>query len=319
MNYLSQVAGQEQAVEILSRSLKSDMLSHAYIFIGPAGVGKMHTAMAFARDILSQSDGEADKFFKNNMHPDLMVIEKSPEKTVIIKEQITGEMEPWLQLKPYRAARRIVIIRDAHLMRNEVANSLLITLEEAPLYAIIILISDENQVLDTILSRCQLIRFHGVRQQIIEEMLLQQGVEKFKAYQASHLANGSIGSGLRYAHEEDFAGRWEIARSIVTDLASGQTIGVYTSAEKMERDPDLISSILETVLRDIYIYNLTNKEELLAIPENNKIAAAIKTRSHSKIKRAIERVNSLRELYRTNVNSHSINHNICWEVWEAFR
>ncbi|NLB54101.1 MAG: DNA polymerase III subunit [Syntrophomonadaceae bacterium] len=319
MNYFSNVAGQEQAVKILSKSLESGMLSHAYIFTGAAGVGKMHTARAFAESIISQSDKDAKMFFKNNMHPDLLIIEKRPEKTVIIKEQITSEMEPWLQLKPFRAARRVVIIRDAHLMRNEVANSLLKTLEEAPRYAIIILVSDENRMLETILSRCQLIRFHSVNEQIIEKLLLNRGVEADKAYRVSQLASGSINAALRYASEENFSDRWEIAQMIVTSLASGQLIEVYLSAEKMELDPDLISSMLETLLRDIYIYKLTNRKELLIIAENIQIMRKLKMVNDIKIKKAINSINNLRELYRTNVNTLSINLNICWEVWEAFQ
>lgn len=319
MIYLNKVAGQEQAVKMLGKSLETGTISHAYLFTGAAGVGKMHTAKAFAESIISQSDKDAHLFFRENMHPDLLIIEKRADKTVIIKEQITGEMEPWLALKPYRAARRIVIIRDAHLMRSEVANSLLKILEEPPQYAIIILISDENRILETILSRCQLVRFYGVNEQIIEKLLLDRGVAAEKAYRASRLAGGNINAALRYAGEDDFSARWDIARNIVVSLAGGELIGVYDSAEKMELDPDLISSMLETVLRDIYIYQSTGQQQLLAIPVNIEITGVVKPLNGSKIKKAINSIANLRELYRSNVNALSINLNICWAIWEAWQ
>lgn len=319
MTYFSNVAGQEQAVKLLGKSLETGNISHAYLFIGAAGVGKMHTAISFAESIINQSDKDAHLFFRDNMHPDLLIIEKRADKTVIIKEQITGEIEPWLALKPYRAARRVIIIRDAHLMRNEVANSLLKILEEPPEYAIIILVSDENRILETILSRCQLIRFYGVNEQTIEKLLLDRGVEAEKAYRASRLAGGNISAALRYASEDNFSDRWDIAQNIVTDLATGELIGVYNSAEKMELDPDLISSMLETVLRDIYIYQLTGQEQLLVLPVNIEITAAIKPVHEAKMKKAINQINNLRELYRSNVNALSINLNICWAIWEALQ
>ncbi len=319
MSYLSSVAGQEQAVKLLNKSLETGTISHAYLFIGAAGVGKMHTAKAFAQSIISQSDKDAHLFFRDNMHPDLLIIEKRADKTVIIKEQITGEIEPWLALKPYRAQRRVIIIRDAHLMRNEVANSLLKILEEPPKYAIIILVSDENRILETILSRCQLIRFYGINEQTIEKLLLDRGVEAERAYRASRLASGNISAALRYASEDNFSDRWDIAQNIVTDLATGELIGVYDSAEKMELDPDLISSMLETVLRDVYIYQLTGQEQLLVIPVNIEITAAVKPVNEAKIKKAINQINNLRELYRSNVNALSINLNICWAIWEALQ
>jgi len=319
MKYLSCVAGQEQAVKILGKSLETGAISHAYIFIGTAGIGKMHTAKAFAESIISQSDKEAHLFLRDNMHPDLLIIEKRADKTVIMIEQIIGEIGPWLALKPYRATRRVVIIRDAHLMRNEAANSLLKILEEPPEYAVIILVSDENRILETILSRCQVIRFYGVNEQTIEKMLLERGVEPEKAYRASRLAGGNISNAIRYAGEDDFTARWDIARNIVTGLAGGEIIEVYNSAEKMELDADLISSMVETVLRDIYIYQTTRQEHLLVIPENILIAAATKKLNEIRIKKAIREIAELRELYRSNVNPLTININICWTIWEALQ
>lgn len=319
MNYLGTVAGHEQAVKILSKSLETGAISHAYLFLGASGIGKMHTAKAFAQSIISQSDKDAQLFFRDNIHPDVLIIEKRDDKTVITIEQITGDIEPWLALKPFRAARRIVIIRDAHLMRNEAANSLLKILEEPPAYAVIILISDENRILETILSRCQVIRFFGINEQTIEKLLLERGIESERAYRASRLAGGNISNAIKFADDADFSGRWQIAWEIVTRLAELDRIEIYLSAEKMELDPELISSMVETILRDIYIYQATGEKDLLVIPENHGIAQELKKLNEFKIKKAIKNIADLRELYRSNVNVLTININICWALWEALQ
>lgn len=319
MNDHSKISGQEQAVKILSKSLATGLISHAYLFIGAEGIGKMHTAKLFAESIISQSDKDAHLFFKDNIHPDILIIEKKADKTVITIEQITSEIEPWLALKPFRASRRVVIIRDAHLMRNEAANSLLKILEEPPGYAVIILISDENRILETVLSRCQVIRFFAVNERTIEKLLLNRGVEPDRAYRASRLAGGNISRAIKFAGDDDFSSKWDLAREIVTKLSSQDRLEIFLGAEKMDSDADFICSMIETVLRDIYIFQATGEENALVIPENLLIAKKMKKLNESKVKEGIKNIARLRELYRTNVNVLTININICWVLWEALQ
>ncbi len=319
MEDMGKIAGQEQAVRMLSKSLEMGTISHAYLFMGAAGIGKMHTARLFAESIISQSDKDAHLFFKDNVHPDILIIEKKTDKTVIMIEQITGEIEPWLALKPFRAARRVVIIRDAHLMRNEAANSLLKILEEPPEYAVIILISDENRILETILSRCQLIRFFAVHEQTIEKLLLERGIEPERAYRAARLSGGNIGRAIRFAEEDDFSSQWDLAREMVMNSSRRERIEIFLALEKMDSDADLISSMLETILRDIFIFQVTGEESTLIIPENLNMAKEMKKLNKFKVQEGIKAIAELRDLYRTNVNALTININICWALWEALQ
>lgn len=317
MDYFTGIIGQDRAIDLLRRSMASDNINHAYLFAGPAGIGKTTTALAFAYNLLAAKDSGAQIFLKDKLHPDLLIIEKPENKTVIGKEQITKGVEPWLAVKPFRANRKLVIIKDSNAMSLEAANALLKTLEEPPGYAVIILISDENNLLETILSRCQLVRFFPIRDEEIEKFLINKGLEQKKVYQAARLAQGSLGAAQRYANEEEFDQKWSSVIALVEEFSRGQYQAVFDASQQMEANPNLYTSIMETILRDIYIFQKTNLPELLVNPDNQEVAATIPKIKPEKIRKALNRINSLKKYYRSNVNSFLISTNITYEVFAA--
>jgi len=320
MDYFGEIRGQERAVRLLQNSIENENTSHAYVFLGPAGVGKMLTARAFAYALLARSDDQAGVYFRDGVHPDLMIIEKPENKTTILKEQITQGLEPWLALKPYRAASRVVIIRDAHLMRAEAANALLKTLEEPPLYAVIILLADEQSLLETILSRCQQVRFFPLAEAVIEGCLTESGVERETAFRSARLAQGSLGDAWQFAGGGEIPRAYELAGEILLDLAGGEMISVFNSAEKMEASPELISGMLETMLRDLVIYKQGGTEAALALPDNLRVVQALAEQiDPAKIRVALQRLDDLRRNYRRHVNALVISTNISYTLWEALQ
>lgn len=318
MNIFSSLVGQDRASDLLKKSLETGTISHAYLFLGPAGVGKMSSALALAQAIISRDDKDARVFFQENIHPDLLILEREEGRSVISKEQISQQLEPWLALKPYRASHRIAIIRDSQLMSNEAGNALLKSLEEPPEYAVIILIADEPNILETIVSRCQLVRFNSLADKDIERILLEQGVGPLKAAQAARLGQGSVAAALRFAQEEDYEKIWEASCDIIAALSQGEIIEVYKSAEKMEIAPELVASLLISLLRDINIYQQTAKEELLLLPGSLELAKSAGGIRPAKLFAALDKIMDLRNYYRSNVNPLIININIAYEIWQAF-
>ncbi|MDD2619537.1 MAG: hypothetical protein PHC92_02550 [Syntrophomonadaceae bacterium] len=319
MDYFSNIVGQNKAISLLKKSIKHNSISHAYLFLGPAGIGKMLTAEAFARSVIQSGDPEAQLYFKENLHPDLQIINRLENKSMIGKEQITKELEPWLGLKPYRTSRRVAIIRDSHLMSQEAANALLKTLEEPPEHALIILVSDDSNLLETIISRCQLLRFFNHNDHEIEKYLLNRQVDPDKARHASRLGQGSISLALRFVEEEALQEIWAVSSSMVEQMISGEKVEIFNTAEKMERNPDLISNMLVTILRDINIFKKTGREELLTLPGSARIAQLLKEDRSLLLIEAIGNIMSLKTYYRSNVNSLLINMNISYELWKAVK
>jgi DNA polymerase-3 subunit delta' len=160
----SKIIGQPKAVQLLSRALAGNRLAHGYLFTGPEGVGKRTTAAALAAFLLCNAPQEKPcgrctgclKFLSGN-HPDYLTIR--PDGAMIKIDQIRA-LKKDLRFPPFEAGMRIVCIEDVQTMRREAANSLLKILEEPPPDNLLLLIASETQpLLPTILSRCQVIPF----------------------------------------------------------------------------------------------------------------------------------------------------------------
>jgi len=148
----------------LEEQLKSQQYAGSMLFIGQKGTGKYQTALNFGRALLCQDDmtltpcekcSECLATSKLN-HPDLIVI--NSEELIKITE--IRELQKKLYLKPFRASHKITIINNAEKITEEAANSFLKILEEPPQDSILILIAPEKKsMLETIVSRCQVVSF----------------------------------------------------------------------------------------------------------------------------------------------------------------
>ena len=207
-----QIEGHDAQVEQFRRRIERDRLAGTYLFVGTAGIGKRMFAMQLAQalfcdrnsDVALKACGQcaACQQVAAGTHPDLLLVEKPPEKNVLPIELFIGRRERRMReglchdlgLKPFSAARRIAVIDDAQLLNEESANCLLKTLEEPPPGAMIVLISiDEDQVLSTIRSRCQTIRFRPLDVEHVAEILLREGSISDVA-EAHRIAAESAGS-----------------------------------------------------------------------------------------------------------------------------
>ena len=134
--------------------------AHAYLFHGPAGVGKRTAAIAFAGRLLDDP-GRVERL----LHPDLYVLEPLGDQ---IRIDEIRELRRDLHMRPFEAARRVYLLLRAHLLNAEAADALLKDLEEPPPYAVVVLVADELGPLpETIRSRCQLVPFSRLSERAV--------------------------------------------------------------------------------------------------------------------------------------------------------
>jgi DNA polymerase-3 subunit delta' len=171
----------------------ADKPSHAYLFHGPAGTGKGATALAFAAELLAAGESDPDAARVRAMHgshPDLTWVRPTGVHVMRV-EDIEEPVVAAATHTPFESNRRVFVLERVDTMNDEVANRLLKTLEEPAPYVHLILLTDQlGQVLDTVVSRCQLVRFDPLPRDRIVERLEAQGIEAERADAAARLALG---------------------------------------------------------------------------------------------------------------------------------
>jgi DNA polymerase-3 subunit delta' len=162
----SSVPEQAEAKRLLNAALE-DGPAHAYLFHGPAGVGKRALAIAFAAELL----GEHERVTRRS-HPDLYVLEPLGDQ---IRIDAIRELRHDLHMRPFEAARRVYLIFGAQLMNDEAADALLKDLEEPPPYAVIVLVADDVGPLpETIRSRCQPVPFRRLSERAVRDAIAER-------------------------------------------------------------------------------------------------------------------------------------------------
>ncbi len=207
----------------LNTIIKNKAYANGYIFYGSEGVGKKQTALKFIKEIFKQSSSSENIEEKicNNNHPDFLIIEpdsllsdkrlkssdrektpKSGAETIKIAQ--IRNIKTFLGQKSINSDKKIVLINDAHLLNEASSNCLLKTLEEPSNGIFILLTSKLNLLLDTIISRCQIVRFRSFSSKQIESFLKDSLdttklniIRKLKIQDLINSANGSPGQLLK--------------------------------------------------------------------------------------------------------------------------
>jgi len=211
MNWSSLRSHRDQ-IEMLRRSIGRGRLAHAFLFAGPAGVGKSLFAHIFAQSLLCERIPDADldacgecpscRLMEAGSHPDFFTVRCPEGKTEIPVELLKGDQKKRgqdglihdLSLRPMVSQLRVAIIDDANRMNSTGFNAMLKTLEEPPSDTLLILIVEKlDGILSTIRSRCQLLRFSGLPDQDVAELLVENQMTSSPA-EAQAVASMCAGS-----------------------------------------------------------------------------------------------------------------------------
>jgi len=298
---LAAISGQPGVAKLLSSYLEVGQLSHAYLFFGPTGVGKLRVAKAFASDILAASHPQTPHLIASGQHPDYLQVQK--EAAVIRIEDIRN-MEKWLYQKPYWGQRRVVVINEAHYLNRESGNALLKTLEEPPAYAIIILVADTSTLLPTIVSRCQPVRFGPLSADYIKRVLVEGGAEEQPAALAAAMAEGSLttASLLMPREPEEIL---LAARQLLADFRCGKGQAVILQAEAMEKDAEYRWAFYAG-LRYLLMAATRGQENGLTIKPELARQVLIKMDEH-------------RRLERVNASQLFLSLDLLWQLYEVVK
>lgn len=273
------ILAQDHIIDHFNKAIKTDHLSHAYIFAGQDGVGKTLFAKEFAKALNCKID-ENDSCnscpncirIEMHNHPDVFWTERE-EKAKFIKIENIRNLQNSVRLSPLESDYKIFIIKEADRMNEEASNCLLKTLEEPSPNTIIILIANTmTPIKDTIRSRCQIIRFQPIPLHIIENQLkCKSDADSKKIGWISRFCDGSLGNALHLLDDNHY----EINNDIVTRMTepemdnlifAEEIVNSYLSAgESLEGKRQILKSILHCILqlyRDILIVKVMNGHDV---------------------------------------------------------
>lgn len=268
----TQLFGQDKAKRMLSRSLAAGRVPHAYIFKGPEGVGKRLFARGVAAAVNCRDKERIGacgicsscKKFRSMNHPDFQVV--SPEKGVIKIDQIR-RLTKELSYPPYESTMRVVVLEDVQTMRREAANGLLKTLEEPPENNLLILTAEASQeLLATLISRCQVVPFTRLSVDDTMTILVQRGVEREAARLLARLSEGSPGKAL-LLHKTEMIGLWRNLVSFLSDKAIdadrdvGELLHLAENMASLKEELPSLLGLLKIWLRDLLLGGAENVVE----------------------------------------------------------
>lgn len=297
MNF-NDIIGNENIKELLQNSIKTNNLVHSYMFVGPDGIGKKLFADAFAKMILCEEHNSSCNecnsciLFSSQNHPDFMVIDAENSKEIKIAQ--VRFLQEKIAEKPVVSSKKVYIINNADLMNTEAQNCLLKTLEEPPEYAVIILVlSNESKLLNTIKSRCTKITFNRLTN---DELLKYASINKIDIN--SHLLSICEGSISRLIQLKDNLSVYNDLDLIINNLANSDIVDIWNNAEILYKSKDEIMDFLN-------YFNITFLDKL-------------RNTNDEKYINIIKIVEKTKNRLSANANYDMSVDNLLLQIWEEF-
>lgn len=235
----AEVKDQEHIVSVLEGAIKKNMIPHAILFSGTRGTGKTTLARIFAKAI-----GVSDV--------DLYEIDAASNRGI----DDVRELREAVYTLPYESERKVYIIDEVHMLTKEAFNALLKILEEPPAHVVFILATtEEEKLLDTILSRCQVFRMRSPSREVLASLVTD--IAKKEGFVLSPDAADLIAIAADGAFRDAIGVTQKVIMASGDKIGSADEVATIIGAPKME--------LLQNVLRAL---NEKNTEGALSAVSN---------------------------------------------------
>jgi DNA polymerase III subunit delta' len=270
------IIGQPLANRLLRHAVSSGKVAHAYLFVGPEGVGKRTVALELAKALnclAPLADGSACDACVScrkltavpPVHPDLETV--APDGRFIKTDQVR-ELQAHMYARPNEGKVRVAIIDGADRMNAESGNRLLKLLEEPPAYAVLLLLTHNlSGVLSTLISRCQVVNFTPLSpDEVAGALQTQLGLDAGQARLFASLSGGSIGRAAQLVQDPGVSQRRDDTSELLQRIHELDDFDLLGRAEALEKQKEHLEDWLELLtvwLRDTLLMAQTGSPQLI--------------------------------------------------------
>lgn len=263
------IIGQRQLVEHLQNALSAKKVSHAYIINGERSSGKEFIADTFAQALQCEAGGSnpcgechSCKQAVSGNHPDIIKVTHEKPNTIGV-EDIRNKINHDIGIKPYSGPYKIYIMNEGEKMTVQAQNALLKTIEEPPEYAVImILTTNLESLLPTVLSRCVVLNMKPVADELVKKYLMEQlRIPEYKADVCVAFARGNIGKAKALASSEEFDNIKNEAVTLLKYIREMEITDIVTAIRKISEYRLEINDYLDILAvwyRDVLLFKATN-------------------------------------------------------------
>ena len=310
----SEILGHEHIIEHLQNAIKLQKVSHAYILDGEEGAGKNMLARAFAQTLQCERGGtepcgesHSCKQAMSGNQPDIITVTHEKPASIGV-EDIRGQLCGDIQIKPYSSPYKIYIVDEAEKMTVQAQNALLKTIEEPPAYGVIMLLTtNADAFLPTILSRCVTLKLRPVKNEIIRPYLMEKyHIPDYQAEVCTAFARGNVGKAERLAQSEQFA---ELKSHLLHLLRHLRDMEVYELTEAVRSASEYKTEINDYLdlmalwFRDVLLFKATRQIDGLVFAEEiNAISAQAQKSSYEGLERILKALEKAKVRLNANVN-----------------
>ena len=311
------ILGHENIVQFLQSSIKNEKVSHAYLFSGQPGLGKTITADKFVQNLICEKGNSCDNCsactqLMNNVHPDVMYVQRSEDKKNISIEEIRN-LQTRLSQKSFLNSYKVAVINNAHELSESASNSLLKTLEEPGSKTVIILITSQKDLLpETIASRCQVLNFLPVSKNTIYKYLENINVARGKANIYANLSNGRPGVMFEYMNDQD---AFEVFQKQINGLLglmekgisqrfilSNKLINGKDSFNKKVSSVDKIINQYLLIIRDLILIKAGQEEAIINYFAKDKLVQLANKKNNDSLLINYTNLNEVKMYLNSNIN-----------------
>jgi len=308
------IIGHEDIIRHFKSSIEMDKISHAYILNGEAASGKKLLAEVFAKALQCDkmgvepcNDCQSCLQVQTGNHPDIITV--THEKPNIISvDEVREQILDTIAVKPYKSKYKIYIVPDAHLMNPQAQNAILKTIEEPPEYAILILLTTNiNRMLSTVMSRCMVLNTKPIRERdMLEYLTKEMGLSEDKAYFCLDFAQGNLGKAIKLASNDEYV---QIIESVVKVLKSIPEMDVedltwaVSQIDKFKLSIDDYLDLMMMWYRDVLLFKVTgNVNKLLFKNEYSSMKSHAGLLSYESIENKIDAIAKAKKRIDVNAN-----------------